>query len=74
MVEAFMMQPNVVDSSIDHVTRIIGEVYRSMRSGLFADDSLLRQDNETWEAVQGQQEEVFALYQSALEALDILEK
>lgn len=72
MVEAFMMQPNVVDSSIDHVTRIIGEVYRSMRSGLFADDSLLRQDNETWEAVQGQQEEVFALYQSALEALDIL--
>src|SRR5215813_5769535 len=78
MVEAYLENPSAIDScflngtnrAVD-VKATITEAYRIMKTRVYAEDSLLRADNDVWEAFEEQKEEFVGFYRSALKALEI---
>lgn len=77
MVDAYQEKPSVIDDDAlcitDHASDIettIIEVYRTMKAHVYAEDSLLRADDDLWEAFREQRDEFIAFYNSALVALE----
>jgi hypothetical protein len=76
-VDAYQEKPSIIDDDVlnatDHASDIettVTEVYRIMKSRVYAKDSPLRADNDLWEASREQKDEFIGFYRSALMALE----
>jgi hypothetical protein len=72
MVEAYQEKPSAIDTDvIDSTIRaVITDIYCTMKSSVYADDSPLRAEREVWDAFQEQQDEFIDFYKSAQRALE----
>jgi hypothetical protein len=77
MVDAYQERPSVIDSDVlnatDHTHNIeatITDVYRIMKTRVYAEDSPLRADTDLWEAFREQMDEFIGFYRIALMALE----
>lgn len=82
MVNAYQEKPSVIDDDVlnaaDHISDIettVTEVYRIMKTRVYAEDSPLRVDNnDLWEASWEQKDEFIDFYKAALMALETYRK
>lgn len=77
MVDVYQEAPSAIDSDVLRSTNCVMEVeaaiikiYRIMKSCVYTKDSLLREDDDLWEAFKEQQDEFIGFYKSALHALE----
>jgi hypothetical protein len=77
MVDAYQEKPGIIDGDVlndtDHASDIettITEVYRIMKTYVYAEDNPLRVDDDLWEASREQKDEFIGFYTSALMALE----
>jgi len=77
LVDTFEEKPNAIDSGVLNITNravdieaAITEVYRTMKSRVFAEESPLRADNDLWNAFSEQRDEFILFYKSALNAVE----
>lgn len=77
MVDAYEEKPSAIDNSVLNaanrdvdIEAAITEAYRIMKDRVYANESLLRGDNDVWEAFKEQQDEFISFYKAALKALE----
>src|SRR5215813_1298452 len=77
MIDTYHEKPSLIDGDVlnatDHVSDIevtITEVYRIMKTRVYAENSPLRVDDDLWEASREQKDEFISFYKSALMALE----
>jgi hypothetical protein len=78
LVDTYVEKPGVIDVDVLNTTSqavdieaMITKVYRVMKSGVFTEESPLRQDADLWQAFREQQDEFLQFYKHALNAVEV---
>jgi hypothetical protein len=78
MLDVYEENPSVIDSGLLSTTdravdvrAAVFDVYRTMKTRVYAEDSPLRADHDAWAAFIEQKDEFIGFYKSALTALEI---